>query len=70
MNRDLTYKKKEQEALLHENCAGKKIVGHSKLKLWKFFLKSCECKFYYMYLYICMVTVYETNYDVPVLMGI
>ena len=28
---------KEQEGLLYENGAGKKIVGHSKLKLWTFF---------------------------------
>ena len=29
--------KKEQEGLLYENGAGKKVVGHSKLKLWTFF---------------------------------
>ena len=29
--------KKEQEGWLYENGAGKKITGHSKLKLWTFF---------------------------------
>ena len=29
--------KKEQEGQLYENGAGKKMVGHSKLKLWPFF---------------------------------
>ena len=29
--------KKEQEGWLYENCEGKKIAVHSKLKLWTFF---------------------------------
>ena len=29
--------KKEREGLSYENGGGKKIVGHSKLKLWTFF---------------------------------
>ena len=29
--------KKAWEGLLYENGAGKKIAGHSKLKLWTFF---------------------------------
>ena len=33
MDRNLTYAKKEREGQLYENGAGKKIFGHSKLKL-------------------------------------
>ena len=35
--------KKEWEGLLYENGAGKKIVGHSKLKLWTFFWGHGKC---------------------------
>ena len=36
MDWNLTYKKKEWEGLLYENGTGKKVVRHSKLKLWTF----------------------------------
>ena len=36
--------KKEREGLMYENGAGKKIVGHSNLKLWKFFWDHGECE--------------------------
>ena len=36
--------KKEWEGLLYENGAGKKIVSHSKLKLWSFFWGDGECE--------------------------
>ena len=47
--------KKEWEGLLYENGAGKKIVSHSKLKLWSFFwghgdcespLTTCTCNYF------------------------
>ena len=37
MDWNLTYTKKEREEKLYENCVGKIIVGHSKLKLWTCF---------------------------------
>ena len=36
--------KKEREGLLYENGGGKKIVGHSKLKLWTFSWGHGECE--------------------------
>ena len=47
--------KKEQEGLLYENGVGKKIVGHSKLKVMNIFWGQGECKWpsliteYYLY---------------------
>ena len=43
MDWNLTYKK-EQEGLLYENVACKKIAGHSKLKLWTFLWGHGECE--------------------------
>ena len=33
-----------KKGLLYENGAGKKIAGHSKLKLWTFFWGHGECE--------------------------
>ena len=40
----MKYTKKNGEGLLYENGVGKKIIGHSRLKLWILFWGHCECE--------------------------
>ena len=49
--------KKRTGRIIYENGTGKKIVGHSKLKLWTFFWGHGECEWPLVLEFILMFSI-------------